>query len=279
MNSTIKPIAMTTPSKLTRRNFIRITGISGAALTLGFYMPASGKGVEVLKDSTAAEKGIELNAWISIDKSGKVTIINHRSEMGQGSFQSVPQIIAEELEVDLNDVNIVFAQGSQTKYGSQVTGGSSTIRGSYKRLLKLSATAREMLLEAASKKWNVDKAECYAENGHAIHKPTGKKLSYGELVEQAALLTPPAEVVLKNAKDYKIIRKPMPRQDTPLKTNGAAIFGLDKRLPGMMYAVVERNPRFLGKIKSVDDAAAKAVPGVKHVLQVQMNVFSHKREG
>jgi isoquinoline 1-oxidoreductase subunit beta len=269
----------TIQQNISRRNFIKLSGMTGAALTLGFYFPALGKEASVVKLETAEALGIELNAWISIDTSGKVTIINHRSEMGQGSFQSVPQIIAEELEVDLDQVNIVFAQGSQTKYGSQVTGGSSTIRGSYKRLLNLSATAREMLLEAAAKKWGANKSDCYAEKGQAVHKPTGRKLGYGELVQEASKLEPPKEVALKDPKDYKIIRKPMPRQDTPLKTNGKAIFGMDKKLPGMLYAVVERNPRFLGKIKSVDDRAAKAVPGVKHVLTVQMNVFSHKREG
>lgn len=269
----------TTKQNISRRNFIRLSGMTGAALTLGFYFPAAGKDASILKLDTAESLGIELNAWISIDTSGKVTIINHRSEMGQGSFQSVPQIIAEELEVDLDQVNIVFAQGSQTKYGSQITGGSSTIRGSYKRLLHLSASAREMLLEAAARKWNANKSDCYAESGHAVHKPTGRKLGYGELVSDASKLEPPADVALKNPKDYKVIRKPLPRQDTPLKTNGKAIFGMDKKLPGMLYAVVERNPRFLGKVKSVDDSAAKKVPGVKHVLTVQMNVFSHKREG
>lgn len=268
-----------TSNNLSRRNFIKISGMSGAALTLGFYLPAAGKEAQILKTQTAENLGIELNAWISIDTSGKVTIINHRAEMGQGSFQSVPQIIAEELEVDLNDVNIVFARGNSKKYGSQVTGGSSTVRGSYKRLLNLSASAREMLIEAAAKKWGVQKTECYAENGTVIHKPTGRKLGYGELVEEASKLEPPKIVTLKNPGEYKIIRKPLPRQDIPLKTNGTAIFGMDKKLPGMLYAVVERNPRFLGKVKSFDDSGAKAVVGVKHVIKIQMDVFSHKREG
>ncbi|HTF20697.1 MAG TPA: molybdopterin cofactor-binding domain-containing protein, partial [Chryseolinea sp.] len=270
---------MTANSKISRRNFIRISSLSSAALTLGFYQTASGSIVSLVDPARAAAKNVELNAWISIDTLGKVTIINHRSEMGQGAFQSVPQIIAEELEVDLNDVNIVFAQGSQTLYGSQITGGSSTIRGSYKRLLHLSATAREMLISAAAKQWNVPQSECYAENGNVIHRGSGRKANYGSLVEEAIKLQPPADVKLKDPKEYKVIRKPMPRQDTPLKTNGTATFGLDKRLPGMLYAVVERNPRFLGKVKSFDATAAKAVPGVKHVIKVQMNVFSHKREG
>lgn len=269
---------MTVKPKISRRKFIQLTSLTGAALTLGFYKTASGSTVAVIDPATAA-KNVELNAWISIDSLGKVTIINHRSEMGQGSFQSVPQIIAEELEVDLNDVNIVFAQGSQTLYGSQITGGSSTIRGSYKRLLNLSAAAREMLISAAAKKWNVPASECHATAGQVVHRGSGRRGNYGEFVEEASKLQPPSEIKLKDPKDYKVIRKPMPRQDTPLKTNGTAIFGLDKRLPGMMYAVVERNPRFLGKVKSFDDSAAKAVPGVKHVLKVQMNVFSHKREG
>lgn len=269
---------MTVKPKISRRKFIQLTSLTGAALTLGFYKTASGSTVAVI-DPTTAAKNVELNAWISIDTLGKVTIINHRSEMGQGSFQSVPQIIAEELEVDLNDVNIVFAQGSQTLYGSQITGGSSTIRGSYKRLLNLSAAAREMLISAAAKKWNVPASECHATAGQVVHRGSGRRGNYGEFVEEASKLQPPSEIKLKDPKDYKVIRKPMPRQDTPLKTNGTAIFGLDKRLPGMMYAVVERNPRFLGKVKSFDDSAVKAVPGVKHVLKVQMNVFSHKREG
>ncbi|MGC4021257.1 MAG: molybdopterin-dependent oxidoreductase [Cyclobacteriaceae bacterium] len=227
----------------------------------------------------AENLGIELNAWISIDNSGKVTITNHRAEMGQGSYQSVPQIIAEELEVNLDQVNIVFAQGDGKKYGSQITGGSSTIRGSYRKLLQLSASAREMLIEAAANKWNVSKSECHAENGFVIHKPTGKKFNYGELVADASKLSPPKNVELKNPKDYKILRKPLPRQDTPLKTNGTAIFGIDKKLPGMMYAVVERNPRFAGKVKSFDDTETKKIPGVKFVFKTNRLVFEHLYEG
>ncbi len=266
---------------LSRRNFIKLSGLSGAALTLGLYMPAFGKesSTEIISEATAENLGIDLNAWISIDTSGKVTITNHRAEMGQGSFQSVPQIIAEELEVNLDQVNIIFAQGNNKKYGSQITGGSSTIRGNYQKLLKLSATAREMLIEAAAKKWNVAKSECYAENGFVIHKSSGKKLGYGDLVEDASKLQPPHDVALKDPKDYKVLRKSLPRQDTPLKTNGTAIFGLDKKLPGMLYASVERNPRFVGKVKSFDDSETKKVPGVKHVLKVTRDTFGNMFEG
>jgi isoquinoline 1-oxidoreductase beta subunit len=263
---------------ISRRNFIKVGSLTGAALTLGFYFPAKGEEA-ILKKETAENLGIDLNAWISIDSSGKVTITNHRAEMGQGAFQSVPQMIAEELEVDLNKVNIVFAQGNSAKYGPQITGGSSTIRGTYKKLLHLSASAREMLVETAAKKWNASKSDCYAENGFVIHKPSGKKFSYGELASEAAKLDPPKNVQLKNPKDYKILRKPVPRQDTPLKVNGSAIFGLDKKLPGMLYAVVERNPRFAGKVKSFDDSETKKIPGVKHVMKVNREVFDNLYEG
>jgi isoquinoline 1-oxidoreductase subunit beta len=266
-------------TNVSRRTFIKLGGMTGAALSLGFYFPAAAEETGILKADTAENLGIDLNAWITIDTSGKVTIVNHRSEMGQGSFQSVPQIIAEELEVDLNNVNIVFATGNNAKYGSQVTGGSSTVRGTYQKLLRLSASAREMLKQAAASRWGVGIGECSAENGEVIHAASGRKLGYGQLVAEASRLEPPKNVILKSPREYKILRKPLPRQDTPLKVNGKAIFGLDKKLPGMLYAVVERNPRFLGKVKSFDDTATKAVPGVKHVFKVQMNVFSHKREG
>lgn len=253
--------------------------MSGTVLALGYYIPSFGEEGSVIKASTASDMGVELNAWILIDTSGKVTLINHRAEMGQGSFQAVPQILAEELEVNLDAVNIVFAPGNEKLYGSQVTGGSSTVRGAYKRLLKMGASAREMLIEAATKKWNVPRVECYAEEGHVIHKPSGRKLNYGELVTAASKLEPPKNVELKHPGDYKILRKPLPRQDTPMKTNGTAIFGLDKTLPGMLYASVERSPRFIGKVKSFDEKSAKAVPGVKHVFKVVADVFSGKREG
>jgi isoquinoline 1-oxidoreductase beta subunit len=256
---------------INRRDFIKISGLTGAALMLGISAKA-----KLVKPGTG---DVELNAWISIDTSGKVTIINHRAEMGQGSFQAVPQIIAEELEVNLNDVKIIFGVGNEKKYGSQITGGSSTVRGSYKHLGQMGASAREMLKEAAAKKWGVDKSTCYAENGFIIHKPTGKKFNYGELVADASKLELPTNVPLKKPEDYKILRKPMPRQDTPMKTNGSAVFGLDKKLPGMMYACIERNTRFLGKVKSFDDTEARKVPGVKHVFKIKMAVFSTTREG
>lgn len=264
---------------VSRRNFLRVSGLAGTALCLGFYLPASAKKDEVISAHAAEQPGFEFNAWIRIGTDGKVTLTDHRAEMGQGSYQSVPQIIAEELEVNLKDVDVIFAIGDPTKYGSQITGGSSTIRGSYKKLLKLSATAREMLIAAAANKWNVAAGECYAESGQVIHRSSGKKFNYGELVTDASKLSPPKDVKLKSTSEYKLIRKPLNRIDTPMKTNGGAIFGLDKKLPGMLYASVERNPRLRGKIKSFDASATLKVPGVKQAFKIQMLVFNTTRDG
>jgi isoquinoline 1-oxidoreductase beta subunit len=264
---------------LSRRNFLKTSGMTGAVLSLGFYWPGNAKSAKIINAARADNFGVEMNSWVHIDTSGKVTIFDHRAEMGQGSYQAVPQIVAEELEVNLNEINVVFAQGDNKKYGNQVTGGSSTVRGSYKNLLKLSATAREMLIQAAATKWGVDKAECYAEGGHVLHKPSGKRLHYGELVEAASKLEAPKEVVLKKRSEYKLIGKPLRRLDTPMKTNGTAVFGLDKEIPGMLHAAVERNPRLRGKVKSFDDTATRKVPGVKHVMKVKMGVFNTYREG
>nr|WP_315232658.1 molybdopterin cofactor-binding domain-containing protein [uncultured Flavobacterium sp.] len=264
---------------ISRRKFLKLSGLTGVALTLGYYLPADAKEPKLITAFDAENRGIELNSWIYIDVSGKVTLYSHRAEMGQGVYQSIPQIIAEELHVDLDKVNIVFAPGDNVKYGNQITGGSSSIRGSYKNLLNLSAIARVMLIKAASNKWNVSELECYAEDGHVIHKPSGKKLHYGELVLEASKLDIPKNVVLKKTSEYKLIRKPLQRQDTPLKTNGTAVFGIDKMIPGMLYAMVERNPRLRGKVKSFDATEALKIPGVKQVFVVRMGVFNTFREG
>src|SRR5450432_1975042 len=271
---------------LSRRKFLRTAGLSGTALFLGFYFPAAanpawaGQGAgRVISETVLNNVEFEMNAWILIDTSGKVTLVDHRAEMGRGSFQSIPQIISEELEVELSNINVIFAQGHQKKYGSQITGGSSTIRGSYINLLTLGASARELLIQAAAAKWNVPVSECYAKNGSVFHKPTNKSYHYGELVVDASKLEAPKNVKLKPRSEYTLIGKPLHRRDTPLKTNGSAIFGLDKRIPGMVFASVERNPRMRGKLKSFDDSAALKVPGVKKVVQIKMAVFGTYRDG
>ncbi|MEP7377181.1 MAG: molybdopterin cofactor-binding domain-containing protein [Chitinophagaceae bacterium] len=260
-----------------RRAFLRQAGLSGIALTIGCYWPASEKSVGEIIHADNAET--ELMSWISIDGTGKVTIFNHRSEMGQGTWQSIPQIIAEELEVSMEQINIRFAAAHPQKYGPQPQEGSFSIRGWYQQLLRIGASAREMLIAAAAKQWSVATAECYAEKGQVIHSSTGRKLNYGALVKDASKMQPPQQVKLKGRKDYKIIGKSLRRNDTLAKINGSVVFGLDKKLPGMLYAVVERNPRFRGKVKSFDDSATKSVKGVKHVFKVQRPVFDLLFEG
>lgn len=268
-----------TTKPLSRRHFLKVSGLAGTGLCLGYVFPPGTAGIARILNTATETTDIDLNAWISIDTAGKVTIFCHRAEMGQGAYQAVPQIIAEELEVNLEELNILFAKGDPKKYGNQVTGGSSTVRDFYKRLLNLGASAREMLIEAASRKWMVSSTECYAEAGHVIHRPSGKKLHYGALALDASKLEVPKEIKLKPRSAYKLIGKPLRRQDSPLKTNGKAVFGLDKKIPGMLYASVERNPRYGGLVKSFDDSAARKLPGVKHVFKVRMSVFNTYREG
>ncbi|MBK7832524.1 MAG: xanthine dehydrogenase family protein molybdopterin-binding subunit [Gemmatimonadetes bacterium] len=227
----------------------------------------------------ASAAGIQLNAFVSIDTAGKVTLVTHRAEMGQGAYSVVPQILAEELEVDLAAIAIVVAEGDPAKYGSQLTGGSSTVRGGITQLLKTGATARDMLVRAAAARWGVPADSCQARMGQVTHAASGRTLGYGALVEDAAKLTPNKDVALKERKDWTLIGKPVPRQDTPLKVNGSAKFGIDVRLPGMLYAVVERSPRFVGKVKSFDASKALLVPGVKHVVRTERDIFGNMREG
>ena len=262
-----------------RRSFLRQAAISGLALTVGSYWPLPGKTAGKIVRVNTDDAGTTLMAWISIDKAGKVTIFNHRSEMGQGTWQAIPQIIAEELEVNLNDIDIQYAAAHPSKYGPQPQEGSFSIRGWCQQLLRVGATAREMLIEAAAKQWGVAASACYAANGEVICRTDGRKLSYGALVEAAARLSPPQQVALKERKNYNIIGKPLLRKDSVQKINGSAVFGLDKKLPGMLYAVVERSSRFRGKVKSFDASATKNVSGVRHVFTVQRVVFGLLYEG
>jgi isoquinoline 1-oxidoreductase beta subunit len=263
-----------------RRSFLRQAGLSGVALAIGCYGSARGASAgEIIHIDAAHDTATELMGWISIDSKGEVTIFNHRSEMGQGTWQAIPQIVAEELEVNMDQIMIRSAAAHPQKYGPQPQEGSFSVRGWYQQLLRVGASAREMLVEAAARQWNAGVTECYAENGQVVHRPTGRKLGYGALVSEAVKIKPPQQPRLKERKDYKIIGKPLPRKDAVLKTNGTAVFGLDKKLPGMLYAVVERNPRFRGKVKSIDDAATRSTPGVKHVLKVSRSVFDLQYEG
>lgn len=269
---------MKTTSKIPRRKFLQLTAMSGAGLALG-YMLVEGKekiiNIDIGDDSLEAE----VNPYIFIDGKGKTTIFNHRPEMGQGTYTAIPMIIAEELEVNIEDVNIMASPANREKYGDQMVVGSRSMAGNYELMRKVGASARAMFIQAAANKWDTPVENCSAKNGMVINKNSGAKLSYGELVQSARKLTPPDKPILKNEKDFKIIGKSIPRRDVPLKTNGAAKFGIDIQVPGMLYASIERSPVFLGKIVSYNDEKAKAVAGVKYVLKTQRTVFNQTREG
>jgi isoquinoline 1-oxidoreductase beta subunit len=257
--------------KLSRRDFIVSAAAAGGGLAVGFHLP--GKGAR----AAAATKGGEVNAWIMVNADETVTIRVHRSEMGQGSYTALPQMIAEELECDWGKVRPEFAsatrQITQNKvYVSMGTGGSRAIRDSQSYVRKAGATAREMLITAGAQQWKVPASECYAERGQVVHKPSGKKLSYGTLASAAASVTPPADVKIKQASEWKVIGKSVPRFDVPAKTDGSAIFGIDVKVPGMVYATPKQCPVFGGKVKSYDEAKIKGMPGVIGVVAIPNGV-------
>ena len=270
---------MKTPTKIARRKFLQLTAMSGAGVALG-YMLVSGKDpkivhVDIGDDSLEAE----VNPYIFIDSKGKITLFNHRPEMGQGTYEAIPMIIAEEFEVNIDDVNIMPSPANRDKYGDQMVVGSRSIGGNYDLMRKIGASAKEMFVATAAAKWNVSPEQCYAENGFVINKNSSTKFSYGQLVIDAKKITPSNNPKLKDPKDFKIIGKSFPRRDIPMKTNGAAKFGIDIQVPGMLYASIERSPLLLAKLVSFDDTKAKTVVGVKYILKTQREVFGQVREG
>ncbi len=263
--------------KLPRREFLRMTAVSGAFLAVG-CSPGIGGEPKVKTIRPTGGKDISVNQFIVINTNGRVLLYNHRPEMGQGTYQAIPMILAEELEVDVDQIEILPSAADEGLYGSQMVVGSRSIQTEYAKLRNMGAAAREMLKQAAANKWQTDVAECEASLGEVIHT-SGKKLSYGELVEAASVLTPPENPPLKNPGDFKVIGRSMARADIPAKTNGSAVYGLDIQVPGMLYASVERSPVFLGSVLSFNDDKAKAVPGVTAVVKTQRNVWGHVREG
>lgn len=260
---------------INRRNFLRITGITGAGLVFGL----SANGETAVEELTAAGELFELTPFVIIEKTGQITIFSRNPEMGQGTFQSVPALIAEELEVSLDQVTIKQTGGEKKFGGGQSSGGSASIRTGYQMLRKIGASAREMLIKAASQKWDVPVTECYAENAKIFHKPSGKSLGYGELAEAASKMEVPKSPTLKDPKDFKILGKRYPRPDVPLKSTGKAIFGIDIAVPGMVYASIERCPVFGGQLVSFDATAAKKVKGVIAVETCERNISGQKNEG
>ncbi len=213
------------------------------------------------------------NAFVSIGRDGQIVLTMPYVEMGQGTYTSIPMLIAEELEVDLGQVRLEHAPPNEKLYanpllGVQATGNSNAIRGAWQPLRQAGAVARTMLVAAAAQHWNVDPATCRAERGEVVHAPTGRRIAYGELAADAARLPAPASVELKRPQDFKLIGTPSRRLDTPAKVAGTAVYGIDVRPPGVKVATLTQSPVFGGRVKSVDDAAAKAVKGVRQIVRL-----------
>jgi isoquinoline 1-oxidoreductase beta subunit len=254
--------------KLSRRAFVVGTAAAGAGLAIGLDLPFGGPTVV-----RAADGSPEINAWVVIRPDDTVVIRIARSEMGQGTLTGLAQLVAEELECDWSKVTTEYPTPGQSvarkrAWGDFSTGGSRGIRTSQEYVRKGGATARMMLVQAAANEWKVPVAECTVANSVITHKASGKTTTYGKVVEAAAKLEPPAEVKLKDPKDWKIAGKGLLRLDTEDKTTGKMVYGIDVKLPGMLNAAIKDCPVFGGKLKSFDEAKVMGMKGVKKVVRV-----------
>ncbi|MGY3538713.1 isoquinoline 1-oxidoreductase beta subunit [Bradyrhizobium sp. USDA 4518] len=254
--------------KLNRRAFVIGTATAGAGLALGLDLPFGGPAVV-----RAADGAPEINAWVVIRPDDTVVIRIARSEMGQGTLTGLAQLVAEELECDWSKVTTEYPTPGQSvarkrAWGDFSTGGSRGIRTSQDYVRKGGATARVMLIQAAANEWKVPASECKAVNSVITHTPSGKTTTYGKVAEAAAKLEPPADVKLKDPKDWTIAGKGLKRLDTVDKTTGKMVYGIDVKLPGMLNAAIKDCPVFGGKVKSFDEAKVAGMKGVKKVVQV-----------
>jgi isoquinoline 1-oxidoreductase beta subunit len=250
---------------VSRRNFLRATAAAGG-LMLSLRLPLVG-------DDAAAADGFAPNAFIRIAGDGQITLTMPYVEMGQGTYTSIPMLIAEELEIDLAQIRLEHAPANEKLYanpllGVQATGNSNAIRGAWQPMRQAGASARTMLVAAAAKSWNVDPASCRAQRGTVVHTPTGRTLSYGELAADAARMAVPEKVALKEPKDFKLIGTPAKRLDLAAKIDGTAMFGIDVCPPGVKFATLAQSPVFGGRVKRVDDTAAKAIKGVRQIVRL-----------
>ena len=248
-----------------RRDFIKVVSTAGSGLVLGFYLPYTNK----LNGKTSAATLFEPNAWIKVQSDNIVQIMVGKSEMGQGVLTSLPMIIAEEMDLDWSKVVVEKAPANRKKYGWQMTGGSNSVSGGYNKLRQAGATAREMLVMAASEEWSVPISECNTNNGNVIHERTGRKLSYGDLAEKASQLKVPKKPTLKNKSDFSIIGQNMKRTDTLSKINGTAQFAMDVQLDGMVYATIVHSPVFGRKLKSFNKASVSDISGVINIFAIE----------
>jgi len=267
-------------NKVKRRDFLKVAGITGAFFAVGFESFALTGGKAALKTLMAEDfiNGVPMNPFVIIPEEGKITMMAHIPELGQGIFQGIPAIIAEELDVDMDQVEIVKSSASRA-YGRQSIGGSRSIRTQFMPMRKLGATTRDALVRTAAEKWDVEASTCSTESGMVIHKPSGKKISYGALAAEAQVIALNKDVKLKSKSDFKIIGKATKRPDLANKVNGQADYGMDARPEGLLYATVERCPTLQGKLTSYDKSAAMAVSGVVDVVEITRNVYGKQNTG
>ncbi|MBO3698023.1 molybdopterin cofactor-binding domain-containing protein [Roseivirga sp. E12] len=267
-------------NKLNRRRFLQVSGMAGAMLAVGFDSLAFGSDKSTLKMIMPEDliNGIQINPYVTISESGEVTIMAHVPELGQGIFQGIPAIIAEELGVTMEQVTIVKASASR-KYGRQSIGGSRSVRSMFMPMRQLGAATREVLVQAAAKQWGVDASNCEVKEGVVYKKGSKDALPYGDLVASAAKLELPKKPTLKNKADFNIIGKATHRPDLVGKVNGSADYGIDAQTEGLLYATIERCPTLQGTVTSYDADAAKSVKGVIEVMEVTRTVYGKKNTG
>jgi isoquinoline 1-oxidoreductase subunit beta len=256
-------------SGLSRRSFMHAAAAAGGGLMLSLSLPFPNGDAQA-----AAADGFTPNAFIRIGSDGRIVLTMPYVEMGQGTYTAIPMLIAEELEVDLKQVQLEHAPPNEKLYanpllGVQATGNSNAIRGAWQPLRQAGAAARTMLVAAAAKRWNVDPASCRAQRGEVRHEPTGRSATYGDLAADAARMPVPQSVALKRPDDFKLIGTPAKRLDTPAKVNGTAVYGIDARPQGVKIATLAQSPVFGGRVKNVDDAAARAVKGVRQIVRLE----------
>lgn len=257
------------PHVLNRRAFLKTSATGGAVLLIGFHLPARATDPAQAQEKPPVNP---LNAWVRITPENRVTLILAKSEMGQGVMTALPMILAEELCVDWDQVSIEQAPTNPAIYDLG-TGGSGSVNGSWLPLRQAGAAAREMLIAAAAKRWEVGADTCRAKGGYVLHGHPERSYKYGELVADAALLPIPdfKTVPLKNSRDFTIVGHDTHRFEAASKSSGTAKFGIDSRPAGLLYAVVARCPVFYGKVASFDATKAKAVPGVRDVFKIEIS--------
>ena len=263
---------METISKTNRRNFLKLGLTASGGLVLGFHWSSSSaSAMDVLNEAALPAGDINFNSYLSISSDDVITIFSPNPELGQNIKTSFPMIVAEELDADWKKVKVVQAHLDTKKYDRQLTGGSGAVPHSWERLRKAGATARQMLMDAAAKRWNTSASTLKTDTGYVIH-PDGRKLTYGELATDASTIPVPTEVKLKDRKDFKLIGTAVKNVDNKEMITGKPLFGLDFYREGMLNAVITRPESFGMKLKSVDSTAAKAMPGIVDVVTFKNNV-------